>query len=429
MFLKHLYNLNHLLGPNGVLILKSGQEKTRTASSNFPFRVDNNFYYISGFNEPDSILIICGGQKRPKRILFCRPKNESEEQWLGFRDGPKLAQKKFQFSAAFSISDFKKKLPFYLKNKTHLFWAIGESKILDDLIFKTVDNLKKSRASIYPDTFRHCDSLFKELRVIKNKDEIECMKKAAQISDAGHIRAMQYCRSEMLEYQLEAELSYAFRQNGGNALHAYPPIVAGGQNACILHYTQNNAVLNDGELVLIDAGAEFQNYAGDITRTFPVNGKFTPSQKAVYEIVLTAQKEAIQSIKPGVDFNAPHEKVIEVFVSGLMDLKILKKDNIQNAIEQGNWKKFYMHSTSHFLGLDVHDVGERNQTLKPGMVLTVEPGLYFNAQYLPEELKTFHHIGIRIEDDVFITNTGCRVYTHAPKEITDIEYLMNKNPR
>lgn len=429
MFGKHLKNLNKLLGENSVLILSSGKEKPRTTSADFPFRVDNNFYYVSGFDEPESILIISGNRRTPKNILFCREKNELEEQWLGFRFGTKLAKKKFSFSYAFPIEFFEKKLADYLKNKTYLYWAIGENKNMDDLIFKTIDDLKKKRFPIVPSVFQHCNNLFEKLRIIKTDGEIIALKKAAEISDIGHIRTMQYCRPKMLEYQLEAELSYAFRQNGGNALHAYPPIVAGGKNACVLHYTQNNCFLNDGELVLIDAGAEFQNYAGDITRTFPISGKFTPEQKIIYEIVLTAQKEAIQTIKPGVHFNTPHEKVLEVFVDGLMNLNIIKKDNIQNAIEKGEWKKYYMHSTSHFLGLDVHDMGERNQTFKKGMVLTVEPGLYFNEKDLSAEFQHFKNIGIRIEDNVLITKDGNEVYTQAPKEVADIERVMNENPR
>lgn len=429
MFGEHLKNLNKLLGEDAVLILTSGKEKPRTASSDYPFRVDNNFYYTSGFEEPDSVLIVSGNRRNPKTILFCREKNEMAEQWMGFRFGPKLAKQKFALSLAFPIQTFETKLADYLKNKTYLYWAIGENFKLDNLIFKAIDDLKKSRCPIFPSVFKHCDSLFEKLRVIKTDGEIIALQKAAKISDAGHIHAMQCCRPKMLEYQLEAELSYAARQNGGNALHAYPPIVAGGKNACVLHYTQNNSVLNDGELVLIDAGAEFQNYAGDITRTFPINGKFSESQKIIYEIVLTAQKEAIKTIKPGVHFNTPHEKVVEVFVDALMNLNILEKGNIQNAIEKGDWKKYYMHSTSHFLGLDVHDMGDRNQTFQKGMVLTVEPGLYFSEKDLPQEFQHFKNIGIRIEDNVLITDDGNEVYTQAPKEIADIESLMKENPR
>ncbi len=436
MFLKHLNQLNSLLGENGVLILESGEEKKRTFSSYYPFRVDNNFYYLSGFNEPHSILMVLGGKKKAQTILFCRKKDKEKEMWEGFRFGPQYAKKTFHFTKAFPIESFSIRFAEFLKNKTQLFWAMGENKELDDFILKTLENLKKEskKGLIYPHCFQNARNLMQQLRIIKTEEEMLLMKKAAQISDGGHIRAMQKVRPAMWEYQLEAELSYAFRQNGGAELHAYAPIVAGGKNACILHYSQNNQILNDQDLVLIDAGAEYQHYAADITRTFPVNGQFTPEQKIIYEMVLNAQKEAISLMKEGIDFNTPHLKVIRLFTEGLMDLKIIEKMNIDNAIEKGDWQKFYMHGTSHFLGMDVHDLGEYKQNkkwvhLKKGMVLTVEPGLYFNEKDLPLEKQQFKNIGIRIEDNVLIQKNHAEIYTQAPKEIKEIEDLMRENPR
>lgn len=435
MFQQHLKNLNKILGENSILILESGKEKQRTFSADYPFRVNNNFYYCSGFNEPDSILIVLSGKKNAQTILFCREKNEEKEMWQGFRFGPKLAKQEFKFNAAFPIHQFKNKLENYLKNKNNLFWQIGDNKILDDFIFQSIDNLKKQRGVVYPKNLKNAYDLFENLRVIKNQQEIILMQEAAKISDCGHIRAMQTVQPGMWEYQLEAELSYVFRQNGAAFEHAYAPIVAGGKNACVLHYNQNNCLLNSNELVLIDAGAEYQHYAADITRTFPISGKFTPEQKIIYEIVLNAQKIAIHSIKENVDFNQAHLNVIRFYVESLMDLKIIKKGNTDNAIEQGKWKNFYMHGTSHFLGLDVHDLGiyKNNEKewiqFKKGMVLTVEPGLYLNEKHLPDHLKQFKNIGIRIEDNVLITEKGAQVYTHAPKEIAEIEHLMAQNKK
>ena len=414
---------------DGVAIVPTAPEVIRNRDAHHPYRFDSYFWYLTGFPEPEAVVVLVGGSGRTKAksILFCREKHEEREIWDGYRYGPKAAKAAFGFDAAYPIEQLDKKLPELLVDRDTLWHAVGHDEVWDARIAKALNAVRaQTRAGKRaPRAIHDLRAELDAMRLVKDAAERSIMQRAADIASAGHARAMRACRPGMAEYELEAELTYEFRKRGADG-HAYTPIVAGGANACVLHYVDNNKLLNDRTLVLIDAGCEVEGYAADITRTFPVNGRFTSAQKDVYEIVLAAQDAAFAATAPGRHFMEAHDAAVRVLTQGLVDLKLLAGDR-DNLIEKGDYRRFYMHRTGHWLGLDVHDAGEYKvgdqwTTLQPGMTVTVEPGLYIRpADDIPPALAG---IGIRIEDDVRVTETGCDIYTTAPKTIAEIEEVM-----
>lgn len=410
---------------DGIAILFAAPERPRNRDIFHPYRFDSDFWYLTGFPEPEAALVLIGG-KAPRTLLFCREKDETREIWDGFRYGPAAACETFGVDEAFAFPEFGDALPGLIAGHETLWYAIGQDAGQDAQIVTALNRIRAQSRSGQraPSILRDIREPLHRSRLIKDTHETALMRRAAEITDDAHVRAMRACRPGGQEYMLEAEISHAFRSRGASG-HAYPPIVASGVNACVLHYIDNDAPLADGTLVLIDAGCELDGYAADITRTFPVNGRFTGAQRDAYEIVLAMQAAAFDAIRPGAPFPAYHEAAVRVLVRGLVDLGVLSGD-IDGLIEREAYTPFYMHRTGHWLGLDVHDVGDYRTgedwtILRPGMALTVEPGLYLRAASAPEP---FQGIGIRIEDDVFVTETGCEVYTRAPKTIAAIEALM-----
>ena len=414
---------------DGVAIVPTAPEVIRNRDAHHPYRFDSYFWYLTGFPEPEAVVVLVGGQ-RPKSILFCREKHQEREIWDGYRYGPKAAKAAFGFDAAYSIEQLDKKLPELLVDRDTLWHAIGHDAEWDTRIAKALNEVRaQTRAGKRaPRAIHDLRAELDTMRLVKDGAEADIQQRSADIASAGHARAMRACRPGLAEYELEAELTYEFRKRGADA-HAYTPIVAGGANACVLHYVENNKLLNDNTLVLIDAGCEVEGYAADITRSFPVNGRFNAAQKDVYEIVLAAQEAAFAATAPGRHFMEAHDAAVRVLTQGLIDLKLLAGD-LDNLIEKGDYKRFYMHRTGHWLGLDVHDageykVGEQWTTLQPSMTITVEPGLYIRpADGIPPALAG---IGIRIEDDVRVTANGCDIYTSAPKTIAEIEEVMRRD--
>ena len=411
---------------DGVAIVPTAPERIRNRDSHHPYRFDSYFWYLTGFPEPEAVAVLVGG-KEPRSILFCREKNEEREVWDGFRHGPAAARDAFGFDEAFPIAELEQRLPDLLANRDTVWHALGHDSAWDAKIVAALNTVRaQTRAGKRaPAQLRDLREPLDRMRLIKDAHELQIMRRAANITAAGHVRAMRASRPGLAEYELEAELSYEFRKRGADG-HSYSPIVAGGANACVLHYVENDKLLADNTLVLIDAGCELAGYAADITRTFPVNGRFADPQRDAYEIVLAAQAAAIAAIRPGAPFSAYHDAALRVLVQGMVDLGLLAGD-VDSLVESEAYKPFYMHRTGHWLGLDVHDAGEYKSgdewiALAPGMTLTVEPGLYIRpAAGVPAHL---HGIGIRIEDDVLVTPAGCEVYTSAPKTVAEIEDVM-----
>jgi Xaa-Pro aminopeptidase len=415
----------------GIAIIPTAPEVARNADTHYGYRHDSNFYYLSGFTEPEAVLVLIAGtgeSDEPQSILFCREKNLEREIWDGHRFGPDAAREQFGFDAAYPVAQLDEKLAELMGNQPALYYPLGFDTAWDQRILRLRHTVQeKIRSGIRaPDEIRDVRGLLNELRLFKDTHELDIMRRAAAISTRAHERAMRFTRPGQFEYQVEAELLHEFCSHG--ARHpAYTSIVAGGANACVLHYVGNDAKLRDTDLLLIDAGCELDGYASDITRTFPVSGKFSAEQKDVYEIVLAAQIAAIAAAMPGQTWNAPHDAALRVLSQGFIDLKLCR-GSVEEVLETESYKKFYMHRTGHWLGMDVHDVGDYKtgddwRALLPGMVLTVEPGCYIRpADNVPMALW---NIGIRIEDDVVITAQGNEVLTDAaPKTVADIEELM-----
>lgn len=413
----------------GVAIIPTAPEAIRNRDSHYPFRFDSYFYYLTGFKEPEGVLFVVAG-KSPKTILFCRDKDIEREIWDGFRYGPAAAMQTFGFDEAYSINQLEELAPQLLANQAQFFYSLGADTAWDSKISAWLNHLRtQARTGVSaPDQIVDVRKILDEMRLIKSPFEIDVMHRSANIAAAAHQRAMQFAKPGMMEYEVEAEFLHEFYRRGAQA-PAYTSIVAGGANACTLHYNANNAQLHDGDLLLIDAGCELDGYASDITRTFPINGKFSPAQKDLYALVLAAQAAAIEKVAPGRHWNAPHEAALRVLAEGFIDLGLCS-GTVDAVIESGSYRQFYMHRTGHWLGLDVHDAGEYKTSvgewrqLEVGMVLTVEPGCYVRpADNVPEE---FWNIGIRIEDDVIVTSAGCEILTKAaPKAISEIEDLMH----
>ncbi|MFQ6021937.1 MAG: Xaa-Pro aminopeptidase [Acidiferrobacterales bacterium] len=414
----------------GVAILPTAPTRLRNRDVDFPFRADSDFYYLTHFPEPEAVAVLVPGREHGEYILFCRERDAAKEVWDGRRAGLEGARQDYEADDAFRIDDIDEILPGLLENCEKVFYSMGRYQEFDVRLMGWVNEVRaKARTGVKaPGEFVDLNHILHEMRLYKRPEEIRLMKRACKVSAQGHKRAMQVCRPGLMEYEIEAELLYEFKKGGGRSA-AYPPIVGGGANSCILHYTQNNAKLKDGDLLLIDAGAEIDCYAADITRTFPVNGKFSAEQKAIYEVVLAAQLAAIDQVAPGRQWNHPHEAAVRVLTEGLVEHGLLT-GKIDELIEKEAYKRFYMHRTGHWLGIDVHDVGDYKvddvwRLLEPGIVMTVEPGLYIPAESENVDPRWWN-IGIRIEDDVLVTRDGNEVLSRdVPKSIADIEVLMN----
>lgn len=414
----------------GIAIIPTAPEAIRNRDSHYPYRFDSYFYYLTGFKEPESAVVLVAGDS-PKSILFCRDKDMEREIWDGFRYGADAARETFGFDEAYSISELDTVVLKLLANQPKLYFSLGENTSWDARVTSWLNTLRsQARTGVCaPDGICDIRKLVDEMRLYKSTFEQTIMRQSANIAATAHNRAIQFVKPNMMEYEVEAEFLHEFYRKGAQA-PAYTSIVAGGTNACTLHYNANNCVLNDGDLLLIDAGCELDGYASDITRTFPVNGKFSAAQKDVYELVLAAQAAAIAKVNVKNHWNAPHEAALDVLMQGFIDLKLCKgsKDAV---LESGDYRQFYMHRTGHWLGLDVHDAGEYKdrksdwRMLEPNMTLTVEPGCYIRpADNVP---KALWNIGIRIEDDVLVTRHGYEVLTDkAVKSVADIEALMRR---
>ena len=414
---------------NSLAIIFGSNTQIRNGDVEFPFRQNSDFLYLIGFDEPNAVAII-ESDDSGEFTIFCQDKDPSKEQWEGNRMGPSNCRK-IGAKFGFPIEAFSEEISKFLINKERIYFQKNLNKLLEDEVNKNITSLKKttSRTNHFiPEEVHSIDLLLHEIRLIKTKEEIKTIKEACEISSAAHIRAMKNVCPKMYEYQLEAEYVHEFMKKGARNC-AYPSIVGGGKNACILHYSDNKDLLMDGDLVLVDAGCEFNGYASDITRTFPVNGKFSRAQQAVYEIVLDANIECIKTVKKGLTPNETEKKAIEVITQGLIDLKILNGE-INELIENGAYRDFYMHRVGHWMGMDVHDVGSygKNGNWRkyiPGMITTIEPGIYFKED-LKNVPKEYLNIGIRIEDDVLVTEGDPEILTSSvPKTIKDIEKLMS----
>ncbi|HEY0078132.1 MAG TPA: Xaa-Pro aminopeptidase [Pyrinomonadaceae bacterium] len=413
---------------NSVAIISSAREATRSHDTEYRFRQDSDFFYLTGFNEPEAIAVVAPSHEEHRYTLFVRPRDPEREVWNGRRAGVEGAKSEYGADAAFNIGEFPEKLGELIGGARNLYYRLGSDAELDEIIVKQLRHmrLRGQRAAPTPQSVTDPGVILHEMRLFKTEDEIALMQRAADISAEAHREAMREARPGMKEYEIEALIEYIFRRNGASA-PAYSTIVGGGANATILHYVNNDAALNEGELLLIDAGAEYAGYAADITRTFPVSGRFTPAQRDVYSLVLAAQQECIRMVKPGVTLDELHKRSVEILVEGMLSLALLEGDAAK-LIEEETYKRFYMHRLGHYLGMDVHDVGlyqleGQPRPLAAGMVTTIEPGLYIatDAEGVPDK---YRGIGVRIEDDLLVTPEGHLVLTDkAPKQIEEIEEL------
>ncbi|WP_289083554.1 Xaa-Pro aminopeptidase [uncultured Spongiibacter sp.] len=428
-FARRRKNLMALLEPGSIAIVPSASLRTRSRDSDYPFRQDSDFFYLSGFDEPEAVLVLLPGRPQGEYILFCRERDPAMELWDGYRAGPEGACAEYGADDAFPIADIDDILPGLIEGRQRVYYAMGRHAEFDQQVMNWVNVIRsKVRSGAQPPgEFLDLDHLLHDMRLYKSAAELRIMRRAGEISAKAHCRAMRYCRPGVYEYQLEAEIQHEFAMAGAR-FPAYSSIVGSGKNGCILHYVENNSVIRDGELVLIDAGCEFEGYAADITRTFPANGRFNDEQRALYEVVLEAQLAAIEATQPGNHWNQPHEATVKVITEGLLRLGLLKGD-LSELIETEAYKPFYMHRAGHWLGMDVHDVGDYKvggewRVLEEGMVLTIEPGIYVAPDNDAVEPR-WRGIGIRIEDDVVVSKSGCEVLTASvPKSVEDIEALM-----
>jgi len=415
--------------PNSIAIVPAAPERPRSRDTEYHYRQDSDFLYLSGFEEPDSVLVLIPGRAHGAYVLFVRERNREREIWDGYRAGPEGACSDYEADDAFPIDDIDDILPGLLEGKQRVYYAMGKDSEFDQRVMGWVNSIraKVRSGATPPGEFLDLSHFLNDLRLFKSSAELRVMTEAAEISARAHVRAMKAAGAGVMEYQLEAEILHEFNMSGAR-FPAYNSIVGGGKNGCILHYIENSAALKNGDLVLIDAGCELDYYAADITRTFPVNGKFSAEQKALYEICLSAQLAAIEVAKPGNHWNDPHETTVRVITQGLIDIGLLEGELAQ-LIESEAYKEFYMHRAGHWLGMDVHDVGDYKvggewRVLEPGMVMTVEPGIYV-APDNERVAKKWRGIGIRIEDDVVITKDGNRVLSAGvPKTVSEIEALM-----
>ncbi|MCF7531459.1 Xaa-Pro aminopeptidase [Pseudomonas petrae] len=415
--------------PNSIAILPAAAVAIRNRDVEHVYRQDSDFQYLSGFPEPEAVIVLIPGREYGEYVLFCRERNPERELWDGLRAGQDGAMREYGADDAFPITDIDDILPGLIEGRDRVYSSMGSNPEFDRHVMEWI-NVIRSKAHLGaqpPKEFVALDHLLHDMRLYKSAAEVKVMREAAQISARAHVRAMQASRAGLYEFSLEAELDYEFRK-GGAKMPAYGSIVASGRNACILHYQENDAPLKDGDLVLIDAGCEIDCYASDITRTFPVSGKFSPEQKAIYEVVLKSQEAAFAAIKPGNHWNQAHEATVRVITEGLVELGLLR-GAVDELIAAEAYKAFYMHRAGHWLGMDVHDVGEYKvggewRVLEAGMALTVEPGIYVSPDN-QTVAKKWRGIGVRIEDDVVVTKKGCEILTSdVPKTVAEIEALM-----
>lgn len=434
---KRRRQLMRMLGDNAVAVLPAAHEKIRNRDSHYGFRQDSDFLYLTGFNEPDAVAVLVPGREVAEYILFCRERDPQAETWNGRRAGTQGAMDRYAADDAFPIEDMDDILPGLLEGRERVFYSMGQDAELDQRMVQWVNRLRQQTQTAPknhqgmqqgPQEFVALPHLLHDMRLYKSPAEQKQMRAAASISVRAHERAMQFCQPGIHEYAVEAELLHEFHRHGGEA--AYSSIVGGGANACILHYVDNDQLLNDGDLLLVDAGCEFRGYASDITRTYPINGVFNPAQRAIYALVLQAQLAAIDTLRPGNHWADSHDAAVKVLTAGLVKLGLLK-GSVSKLIRDEGYRQFYMHKTGHWLGLDVHDVGDyrvgdESRVLEPGMVMTVEPGLYIPEQKGVD--KKFWNIGVRIEDDVLVTRDEPEVLTQALiKDPDDIEAFMARS--
>ncbi len=431
-FSQRRHQLMELMEPNSIAVLTAAPERIRNRDCEYAYRQDSDFQYLTGFPEPEAVAVLMPGRPQGEYLLFCRDKDRSKEIWTGFRAGPEGARQDYDADDAFPIGNIDDILPGLIEGRERVYHDLGKNQGFDQQLMGWLNQIRaQSRSGAQPlGEFIALGHTLHELRLFKSAAEIKIMTKASEISAQAHCRAMQQCRPGWYEYQLEAELLYDFMRQGARA-PAYNTIVGSGANGCVLHYVENSSKMKSGDLVLIDAGCELECYAADITRTFPVNGKYSKPQQALYELVLASQYAAIDQVKPGNHWNQPHQAAVQVLTQGLLDLGLLE-GSVDELIEQQSYNRFYMHRTGHWLGMDVHDVGEYKvgdkwRSLEPGMAMTVEPGLYVAPDDMSVD-EQWRGIGIRIEDDVVVTRSGCTVLTDGvPKQVKEVEQLMAAN--
>jgi Xaa-Pro aminopeptidase len=427
-FARRRTQLMRMAGEDSIIILCAASEKTRNSDVHYPYRQNSDFLYLTGFMEADSVLCLIPDEKSPRSILFCRERDPEREMWDGPMAGLQGAIKQFGMDEAFDIDELGKRLPRLLQDRDRIFYDLGKSPQFDQRLIGWLNEFRnKPRKTFHaPEEIHALDHMLHDLRLYKSRDEIAAMRRSAAVAVEAHERAMKVCQPGMNEAEIHAELNWVFTRN--QCQPSYNPIVGGGRNACVLHYIANKDTLNDGDLLLIDAGAEYDGYASDITRTFPVNGKFTPEQKDLYDVVLDAQIAAIAKARAGNHWQDVHKEAVRVATQGMIDLGILRL-SLEQELEQEGFKHFYVHNTGHWLGLDVHDVGDytvdgESRLLEPGMVMTVEPGIYIPPNDTTVR-KAFRGIGIRIEDNVAVTKGEPQVLSaELAKTTADIEALM-----
>ncbi len=427
-FARRRLQLMRMAGEDSIIILCAAAEKIRNSDVHYPYRQNSDFMYLTGFHEPDAVLCLVPDEKAPKSILFCRERDPEREMWDGPMTGLKGAISQYGMDEAIDIEELGKRLPKLLQDRDRIYYDLGKAPLFDQRLIGWLNDFRdKPRKTFHaPEEIHALDHMLHDLRLYKSRDEIAAMRRSAAVAIEAHERAMKVCRPGMNEAEIHAELNYVFAKNQCQA--SYNAIVGGGTNACVLHYIANRDVLNDGDLLLIDAGAEYDGYASDITRTFPVNGKFTPEQKDLYDVVLESQLAAITKARAGNHWQDVHDEAVRVATQGMIDLGILKL-SLEEELEQEGYKHFYVHNTGHWLGLDVHDVGDylvdgESRLLEPGMVMTVEPGIYIPPNDTSVR-KVFRGIGIRIEDNVAVTKDQPLVLTaELAKTTADIEALM-----
>ncbi|MCX7544872.1 aminopeptidase P N-terminal domain-containing protein [Marinicella gelatinilytica] len=426
-FKKRRQQLMKRVGEDAVIILKSRDDMLRNGDAQYRYRQDSDFYYLTGFNEPDALLVLLTGDKSHSEILFCREKDPDKMIWDGPMVGTEDAMSAFGFDQAFDVKEADQRIPLLMQDRERLVFKLGEHEQFDHKISGWVRNIeqRKGQKSRAPEEFVSINPMLHDMRVYKSPAEIQCLKKSVDIAVKAHERMMRFCQPGLCEYDLQAEYMHELTRQQSEP--SYLPIIGGGANACILHYINNNQQLKDGDLVLIDAGAEYDYYASDITRTFPVNGRFSARQRDLYEVVLQAQKDAIATVKPGNPWNQPHEAAVKTLSQGLLDLGILR-GTLQQVLEEKLYRQYYMHMTGHWLGLDVHDCGDYQVDdlwieLEKDMVLTIEPALYIGPD--SDAPEVWRGMGIRIEDDILVTAKGHQVLSSGiVKEIDDIEHIM-----
>jgi Xaa-Pro aminopeptidase len=427
-FVRRRRQLMRMMGRESIAILPAAPARIRNNDVEYPYRQDSDFYYLTGFPEPESVAVLIPGRPQAEYVLFVRDRDASREVWDGARAGPDGATRSYGANDAFPITDIDEILPGLLENRSRVYYTMGVHHDFDQRVVGWVNTLRaQARQGVQTaHEFVALDHLLHDMRLYKSRPEFETLRRAAQIAARAHVRAMRSCRPGLMEYQVEAELLHEFRRH--NAETSYLPIVGSGRNTCVLHYRNNSAELKDGDLLLIDAGCEFDYYASDITRTFPVNGRYSPEQRAIYELVLLAQAAALTRIRPGNHWNDPHDAAVRTITQGLVKLGLLK-GKVPALIRSQAYKQFFMHRTGHWLGMDVHDVGDYKvggewRVLEPGMAMTVEPGIYIPAGS-KGVARRWWNIGVRIEDDVVVTRGAPDVLTRQlPKDPDEIERLM-----